>query len=290
MRQSHDQARIARAGFEKWRADIEDKLDWTRTGNGRFDPQQNPDFMPDDKAAFLSEVYDNLKTGVHLKETGAARNPLASSSGVGSVASKVSAERVLHFTDGGAWFDYNAKYGKGNLREAMLGGFSRAADNTALMQVFWPLPASQSGKQHQVHPRKSLRKRGDDAGIKRLDKMQTRLANEMSELDGSTNIAASRRGLCRSHCPGYRKHGKAWRRGYLRHERRAQLRLRDGLPGQGLCILSRARPVPDGQKGRGTLEQRRILSSCGVFLRFQPCAAILSPASPDPIRPARCQP
>lgn len=264
VRQSHDQARIARAGFEKWRADIEDKLDWTRTGNGRFDPQQNPDFMPDDKAAFLSEVYDNLKTGVHLKETGAARNPLASSSGVGSVASKVSAERVLHFTDGGAWFDYNAKYGKGNLREAMLGGFSRAADNTALMQVFGPSP--QANLENSIKfIRESLRKRGDDAGIKRLDKMQTRLANELSELDGSVNIpahqtAASVGRIVRA-IESMAKLGGAVISGMSDAPNFAY---EMAYQGKGFAS-SLVRGLSLMVKGRGTLEQRRILSSCGVF-------------------------
>lgn len=152
VRQSHDSARIEKAGFDQWRADIEDKLDWTRTGNGRFDPQQNPDFLPKDKADFLFETYENLRTGVHLKETGAPQNPLSSNSDVGSVANKVSQERVLHFKDGGAWFDYNAQYGKGNLREAMLGGFSRAADNTALMQVFGPSPQANLDNSIRFYP------------------------------------------------------------------------------------------------------------------------------------------
>lgn len=264
VRQSHDSARIEKAGFDQWRPDIEDKLDWTRTGNGRFDPQQNPNFMPQDKADFLFETYENLRTGVHLKETGAPQNPLSSNSGVGSVANKVSQERVLHFKDGGAWFDYNAQYGKGNLREAMLGGFSRAADNTALMQVFGPSP--QANLENSIRfIRESLRKRGDNEALKRFNKMEKRLQNEMAELDGSVNIAANQTvasvGRIVRAIESMAKLGGAVISGMSDAPNFAY---EMAYQGKGFAS-SLVRGISLMVRGRGTAEQQRVLSSCGVF-------------------------
>lgn len=101
VRQSHDSAKIGKAGFDEWKKEISDKLDWTRTAEGRFDPAQNPDFTDKEKTDWLFEVFQNLQTGKHLKFSG-AQNPMTSAGRVGSLAARVSQERVLHFRDGGA--------------------------------------------------------------------------------------------------------------------------------------------------------------------------------------------
>jgi hypothetical protein len=127
VRQSHDVYRIRGAGFEKWRDDILPALDVARTFEAGGDLEKA-----------LRAVYDGLSSGVHLKSTGGP----SGFKGPRNIAKKASAERVLHFRDADAWSDYNAKYGTGNFREALLHGFDMSAQNTGLMRVFGPNPES----------------------------------------------------------------------------------------------------------------------------------------------------
>lgn len=123
VRQSHDQAKVARAGYDKWRDTIKDKLDWTRTADGVIDPKADP------KAAeeFLFETWKGLSTGIHLHNT-LPQNPLSTTANIGSTAARMSHERVLHFKSGADWFNYNQQFGRGGLNEAVLHGLRQSTE------------------------------------------------------------------------------------------------------------------------------------------------------------------
>lgn len=126
-RQSHDQVKIARAGFEAWKAKILPLLD-ERTFDDAFD-----------RDAFLQRTYANLASGDHTKASGGS-DWLGGFKGPGNLAKKISAERVLLFKGPDEWLQYNNEFGRASLYEAVLDGLGFAARNTALMRTFGTNP------------------------------------------------------------------------------------------------------------------------------------------------------
>ncbi|MGE4334962.1 MAG: hypothetical protein AB7E55_03180 [Pigmentiphaga sp.] len=123
VRQSHDPARIKKSGFEEWMTDAARWFDFTEMG-----PMSRAD---------LHELYKNLATGNHLKD---APPDVTGFKGPGNVAKRLSRGREIEFKDADAWFDYNTKYGAGNLREAFASGIQRAAHSTGMMRVLGTNP------------------------------------------------------------------------------------------------------------------------------------------------------
>lgn len=133
-RQSHDQLKIARAGGKNgeeamatWIAEVKPLLD-ART----FDGVDNID-------DYLADVWVNLASGNHMK-AGGESDWLGGFKGPGNLAKRVSAERVLHFKSPDAWIEYNSKYGRESLFEAIIDNLSFAARNTALLRAWGTNP------------------------------------------------------------------------------------------------------------------------------------------------------
>jgi hypothetical protein len=120
-RQSHDQVKIHKAGYKKWRDAIAPLLD-ERT----FDDVDNPEAM-------LRSVYTNLASGNHLK-AGGASDFLGGFTGAGNLAKRASAERVLHFKGPDEWMKYNDAFGRSTLYESVLDAVDYGARNAALMR------------------------------------------------------------------------------------------------------------------------------------------------------------
>lgn len=182
VRQSHDQAKIRKAGFEAWRQEIEPRLDWSKIFGGALDPVNDPDAV----TKFLQATWSNLATGNHLKYVRGG-DALATNSNIGSQAARMSHERVLHFKSGGDWYDYNAKFGTGSLHEAIGRGLEHSAKGTALMKQFGPAPGATIDWVID-RLKKILRDRdGTDAEMK-VNQMEKTLRGEMELADGSSNI------------------------------------------------------------------------------------------------------
>lgn len=128
-RQSHDRLRVRGDGseeaFQAWRAFIEPRLDPV-TFRDTADP-----------AAFLRNVWSNLASGIHTTSTS---ETLAGFSGPGNLGKKVSQERVLHFRDADAWFDYNQQFGRGAVFDSVLAQIEKGASDVALMRMFGTNP------------------------------------------------------------------------------------------------------------------------------------------------------
>lgn len=125
-RQSHDMMKVRGNGspeaYAAWRDTILPKLD-EATFAGRDTPAE--------REAMLHQVWKNLSSGLHDSSAG---ETMAGFTGPGNLAKKASAERVLHFKDADAWFDYSAQYGKGSLLASVWHGLEKAARDTALMR------------------------------------------------------------------------------------------------------------------------------------------------------------
>lgn len=260
VRQSHDPAKLKKAGYLEWKREIENRLDWAATAEGRYDPAGDPVAADD----FLRETYKSLVTGVHPRQLAEDVSPLTRTGTIGSTAARASKERVLRFKSGADWFDYNAKFGYGSLREAYVAGLGRAARNTGLMRVLGPSPQANFNnilKDIEL----TLQRRFDEKGIRRLNNKREELKNFLKEVDGTLDIDGS---------PTKAAIGR-------------YIRATESMAKLGGALISSGADIPNyawemayqGQgflkslaeglgyfvQGRGSLEQQQILAQCEVF-------------------------
>lgn len=250
-RQSHDGEKIGSAGFDKWLEEIQPRLD-PRT----FDDVANP-------TQFLRGVYDGLVSGDHLKAPGEA--PANGFKGPANIAKKVSQERVLHFKDGVAWHEYNTLYGTGNLREAVLRGLDMSGQNTAIMRRLGTNPESNLNMAMDILA-EDVRKSGDPTALTNFNTARgTMIANRFAEVSGATRIPGN------ATWARVAANVRAWQS--LSKLGGALLSSFTDLPVaasemryQGKSFLGSLGEMTAGlAKGRGSLEQREILSSFGVY-------------------------
>ncbi|WP_095110441.1 hypothetical protein [Pseudomonas sp. Irchel 3E20] len=250
-RQSHDGEKIGSAGLDKWLEEIQPRLD-PRT----FDDVTNP-------AQFLRGVYDGLVSGDHLKAPG--DKPSNGFKGPANIAKKVSQERVLHFKDGVAWHEYNTMFGTGNLRESVLRGLDMAGQNTAIMRRLGTNPEANLSMAMDILA-EDVRKSGDPKALTNFNTARgTMIANRFAEVSGATRIPGSAWGARVS------ANVRAWQS--LSKLGGALLSSFTDLPVaasemryQGKSFLGALGEMTAGlAKGRGSLEQREILSSFGVY-------------------------
>ena len=250
-RQSHDSEKIGSAGFDKWVADILPRLD-PKTFDGVAD-----------ETSFLKGVYDGLASGDHLKSSeGAKPNGFR---GPANIAKKMSQERVLHFKDGVAWHEYNEAYGTGNLREAVLRGLDLSGQNTALMRRLGTNPEANLNMAMDIIA-EDVRKSGDPAALANFNTAREgMLKNRFAEVSGQTRIPGN------ATQARVAANVRAWQS--LSKLGGALLSSFTDLPVaasemkyQGKTFLGSLAEMTAGlAKGRGSLEQREILSSFGVY-------------------------
>lgn len=250
-RQSHDSEKIGSAGYDKWAADILPRLD-PKT----FDGVSN-------ESSFLKGVFDGLVSGDHLK-SGETPKPNGFR-GPANIAKKLSQERVLHFKDGVAWHEYNQQYGTGNLREAVLRGLDLSGQNTAMMRRLGTNPEANLNMSMDII-KEDIRKGGDTEALSNFNTArETMIKNRFAEVSGQTRIP-----------------GNAWQARIA-----ANVRAWQSLSKLGGALLSSFTDLPvaasemryQGKnflgslgemtaglaKGRGSKEQREVLSSFGVY-------------------------
>ncbi|POF89636.1 hypothetical protein [Pseudomonas putida] len=250
-RQSHDSERIGQAGFDKWAEEILPRLD-PATFKGEGDP-----------SAFLKGVYDGLVSGDHLKAQGDVKP--SGFRGPANLAKKVSQERVLHFKDGVAWHEYNQLFGTGNLREAVLRGLDLSGQNTGLMRRLGTNPEANLNMAMDVI-REDVRKSGDPAALSNFnDARRGPIGNRFKEVSGQTRIPGN------ATQARVAANVRAWQS--LSKLGGALLSSFTDLPVaasemryQGRSFLGSLAEMAGGlMKGRGSSEQRQILSSFGVY-------------------------
>lgn len=172
-RQSHDPLRIAKAEWDEWRAAAVKYFDLARMG-------------VDEKG--LHAIYDNLSTGNHLKAT---PDEGMGFTGPGNLAKKLSQERVIHFKDADSWFDYNAAFGTGNLRESVVRGLQHSAQSTGIMRVLGTNPQAMLDtiiKDLSIEGKNA----GKNEAVTALADKRDRIANMMAAVDGSMNIPGNK--------------------------------------------------------------------------------------------------
>lgn len=250
-RQSHDSEKIGSAGFDKWVEEILPRLD-ERTFEGGTD-----------RMGFLRGVYDGLVSGDHLKSR--VDQPPSGFRGPANLAKKISQERVLHFRDGVAWHEYNQLFGTGNLRESILRGLDLSGQNTALMRKLGTNPESNLNMALDVI-KEDIRKAGDPKALADFNnRRRGMIANRFKEVSGQTRIPGN------ATAARVAANVRAWQS--LSKLGGALLSSFTDLPVaatelkyQGRTFLGGLAEMAGGLlKGRGTLEQKEILSAYGVY-------------------------
>ncbi len=135
-RTTHDARRMQQAGFEAWRDAILPRLDARTWADADIDGTDAASVQ-----RFLQNVYNNLVSGNH-HVTGRDADPLGSAAGPGSLARKLSEDRVLHFRGPDEWLAYNRQFGTQGLVAAIVGEAEAGARAVGLMRVWGPNPES----------------------------------------------------------------------------------------------------------------------------------------------------
>lgn len=123
----HDSVRIAK-----------NQDGWMESALANFDLARMADEMEVDVSempGILASIGRNFADGVHLKLPEPGKTV---AKGVKGIGRKLSHDRVIHFKDADAWSRYNADFGAGNMREAVMHGLRRQAQATAMMNTLGP--------------------------------------------------------------------------------------------------------------------------------------------------------
>jgi hypothetical protein len=183
-RTAHDADRIRRVGLTAWTNIIRPLLD-ERTFDG-----------VEDREEFLNNVYHALITGVHLTHDGMQGFKDPEFTGPGNLAKRVSQERVLHFTDADAWYDYHRQFGGRTLMESVMGNLDRSARAAALMGRFGTNPRAAFFDDLRYFA--ETRRNSDPALADRLGKQAAtqrgNLVARFDFLDGTANMPQNRLG------------------------------------------------------------------------------------------------
>lgn len=124
--QAHNPDKLRRAGLAAWKEQIIPLLD-ART----FAKIEDID-------AFLTQVYHNLVSGLHLQDLGAQTAiPNRSTS---NIANSIGAHRKLHFKDAASWLAYQRAFGEPNLATSILADFKNLSAAAAAIEKLGPNP------------------------------------------------------------------------------------------------------------------------------------------------------
>ena len=152
VRQSHDPYSVRAAakvlGDTSTEADPSIKGKWDRNYNRNFKAWKN--FVMDkldaertfasvkDIDEFMLFAYNSLIKNENLKADGAEFTYGAKATKDIAKSSKM--QRVLHFKNADAWFDYNTKFGVGNLNESFFSGLTAVGRNLGIMDTLGTKP------------------------------------------------------------------------------------------------------------------------------------------------------
>lgn len=185
---SHDAGVIRAAGFDDWAATVHDLAAWDRiedvtTGKPfAASPGQRPPRAEVER--FLREVYDGITTrGWDDREP-------AMTMGGKALYNQRAEHRVLHFRDGSAWLDYNARFGASDPFSAMMNGLNGLARDVAMMRVLGPNPRMGLEFAAQVATKRAA-EAGDGALQDAVHKAAKRAKVMLAHVDGSANVPES---------------------------------------------------------------------------------------------------
>ena len=158
----------------------DNKTAWVEFTKGRLDIPRTFSNVSDPAKIdnILSDIYDSLMTGDHLKHGGTN-----SIYGTKNITNRLNSSRVLHFKDVQARQEYNIAFGEPSLKESVMGVLSNSARNIAIMQELGTNPRDTFDKILALL-RKKYKK--EDSKITKQLNFKT-FENQFKEIDGSIN-------------------------------------------------------------------------------------------------------
>lgn len=179
---NHDAQTVGAVSVDKWIADILPALDLSKM----IDRDLGVPMTEAKAAAMLRDVYDTIVSEGWNKRTPGGM-------GEGSMASRGSEHRVLHFRNADAWLGYHEQYGSGTIYDAMMGHVESMSRDIASMEILGPNPAA-TVKWMQDLIEKEVKTKGGlaDRGVATIDKYS--IEKVWDEISGE-NRRAVRRGL-----------------------------------------------------------------------------------------------
>lgn len=179
IRQTHDQYRIRRAGFEQWREFIAERIDWDRTMPGVKDTEKA-----------LQDLYTQFSSGQHVS----FKSPSSAFKGMGNIGRQMSHERVIHFKDADAAYEYNKAFGAGSLAEGMLYGLEQSAQDIAIMRQLGP-NAEMNLDEVIVRIQRDLKDAGRDRDLEKFSNRANNLKKTLwPNLTGEARVAGNKMG------------------------------------------------------------------------------------------------
>lgn len=191
---SHDAQAMRRAGFQVWRDQIFDRLDWSRitdrvTGRPFAARAGDP---PGDRAAaeaLLNDVFESVTS------LGWNKRFPAMTRGGRALYNQRAEARILHFKSGSDWIAYNEAFGSGDPFTSAVGGLHGMARDVALMRVLGPNPNAGFEYAAQVASRRAQQMRAQGARVRDI-------AGIKREIEGITNRAITRTRAMLAHADG----------------------------------------------------------------------------------------
>lgn len=157
VKQTHDLYKIRSAGWDKWKEFVTERLDWDKSF---------PDVPVEKRESVLKDLYTQFAAGVHVK---LGDNPVAGFKGFANIGKRMSQDRVMQWKTPEMEYQYAQAFGAGPLREAMLHGLEKSANDTAIMRHLGPnAEANLDGVITQV--KQKLRAAGDPVALEKFQK------------------------------------------------------------------------------------------------------------------------
>ncbi|MEM6650979.1 MAG: hypothetical protein AAF582_00170 [Pseudomonadota bacterium] len=193
---THDPMKMRHAGFDAWRNDIWNTLDWSRIVDRTTDLPfvANKGDVPQGKAAqsadaMLRDIFDNVTS------MGWDRRYPTMQHGGKALYNQRADARILHFKSGTDWLTYNKAFGAMDPFSSAIGGLHGLARDVALMRVLGPNPRAGFEYAAQV-----AQKRADQ--LRRQGKTGRNIAGRERSIELLTKRAATRSRAMLAHADG----------------------------------------------------------------------------------------
>ena len=180
VRTSHNPALLVRAGRDKWKEFIRNRLDYDRM-----------DIRPERIEDFLNSAYVAIRSGVRLSDE--IPDDVASMfKGPANLAKKRSAQGVFTFKTADDWYDYNKEFGTNSLREAYIQDLQSSGRAAANMEILGSNPQAMFDR---VLQRMRQEHRDDPVKLSKINREGwsgiVNLQAALDEVTGDINIGSA---------------------------------------------------------------------------------------------------
>jgi hypothetical protein len=185
-RQNHEIGKVREAGFDNWWAETLPKLNQSRTFGA----------LAGDMQAMTQagrNIYSKIVSGRYGLDDvigNAEVGDFLALGGEKSLADRMSEARNLHFSDSSGAYEYNQKFGKGNLAIDVYQEMRRNARSVAMFERLGDKPRA-SLEANIERMQSKLRSEGNQAGAERLASQKDRIMAQFDQVSGTLSIPGS---------------------------------------------------------------------------------------------------